>query len=169
MPLLLVPPARSPARVHTRALMTSRLTAAWIRLTYRGGLYLRDHYRTCSWCGCIHPFDLIELLDAGKSRLRHIRPGKIVLLTPNPIAGELVAMGSVPGPVFPKDRQPADLSSKFLLASIPGVNPTRTELLNEHYDRPCHVPAPDLIEQPLYAEHTTDSQWAAIEAVAEGA
>lgn len=141
---------------------------AWIRLEHRGGIYSRSHYRVCSYCTCIHPADLIELLEAGESRLIRARPGKHLLLTPNPIAGDLVIMGSTPGAVF-AERKGADLVSRLWREAREGVHPTISERLQEHFDRPCHEPAPSFIQQPFYAEHTTDSQWAAIEAAAEGA
>jgi hypothetical protein len=169
MAVLPVSPSPSPARVHGRGAALCRFNPAWIRLTYRGGPWSKDHYRVCSWCGCIHPADLIALLNAGDSLLRRARPRKHLLLTPNPIAGQLFQMGSIPGPVFPKHRRPADIPSKFLLAARPGVNPTAAERLAEHYDRPCFEPAPDLIIQPFYAEHTTEAQWLLIETAAEGA
>jgi hypothetical protein len=170
MPLSLeIYSALSPARIHELAYQHCGHHPCWIRLGYAGGIYSIEHYRICSYCRCIHPADLVSLLEAGNSRLIRARPGKHILETPNPIAGELVRMGSLPGAVFPKDQEPADLISKLLLAAAPGISPTISERLAEHFDRPCLEPAPAMIEQPFYSEHTTESQWAAIEAAVEGA
>lgn len=169
MAVSLVGPALSPARVHERARAMTGHQPCWTRLQYLSGLYSKEHYRTCSWCGCIHPVDLVELLQMGSSSLKRDRTAKLILVTPNPIAGVLVRFGSMPGAVFAKDYQPADLMSQLLLAARQGIKPTIGERLAQHYERPCMQPAPELIAQPFYAEHATQSQWAAIEAVAEGA
>lgn len=165
----LVNSALSPARVHERSRQLCGHHPCWIRRAYAGGIYSIEHYRTCSYCRCIHPTDLVELLYLGGSRLILVAPGKAILETPNPIAGDLVTMGSMPGAVFAKDHEPADLMSRIYLAAKPGFEPTISERLAEHYERPCQEPAPALIAQPFYAEHTTPTQWAAIEAAAEGA
>lgn len=164
-----MPYALTPARVHDRAYQLCGHQPAWIRQPYRGGIYHCEHFRVCSYCGCVHPLDLLELLHAGEARLEPTaKPDKYLLLTPNPVAGKVVRMGSMPGPVFTPDGQPADLVSRLLLAAKPGLEPTITERLAEHYDRPCFEPAPAFIRQPFYSEHTTQLQWAEIEAAAQG-
>jgi hypothetical protein len=167
MPDVLVAQTPSPARVHQNARALIGHHPYWARRSYQGGLWCRDHYRICSLCGCIHPADMIELLLAGASRLEAAsKPGKSFFFTPNPIAGELVRMGSMPGRVF--DDQPRSLRARLIAppsAHLP-FPPTMNERLACHFERPCLEPAPEMIAQPFFDEHTTGPQWAEIEAAA---
>jgi hypothetical protein len=159
----------SPARVHDRARERTGHQPAWLRRAYEGGPYSVSHFRTCSWCRCIHPQDLIELLADGNSSIHPgNNPGKFLLVTPNPIAGDLIHRGSVSGRVFARDREPADLVSALFLARNPALNfePTIGERLAGHFERPALEAAPELIVWPFYTEHTTDRQWAEIAAAA---
>jgi hypothetical protein len=159
----------SPARVHERARALTGLSPCWIRQQYAGGLYAVSHFRICSYCRCIHPADLIELLEAGASRLEiTAKAEKFLFVTPNPVAGDLVHMGSIPGRVFAKDREPADLVSALLLAADPQLTfaPTIGERLAGHFERPALEPAPAMIPWPFFIEHTTERQWPEIEAAA---
>lgn len=56
-------------------------------------------YRTCSYCGSIHPEDLIGFLEKGNARLdradmKYGWPHKFYCAVPNPIAGQTVKIGS---------------------------------------------------------------------------
>lgn len=170
MPYALGTLTPAPARVHPDAFRLIGHRPAWLKREYQGGLVSTEHYRTCSYCGCIHPWDMMDLLSAGKSTLMPTtKSGKLLLITPNPIAGKLVHHGSQPGHVFDRNSEPANLVSKLLLAAKPGLNPTIAERLTEHFDRPLLASAPDFIGQPFFIEHTTEPQWAEIEAAAKGA
>lgn len=169
MPYALGFQSPAPARVHDRGFERTGHRPTWLRRPYVGGLYSTEHYRTCSWCGCIHPGDMIELLWMRRSKLeRTAKEGKHLFLTPNPIAGELVRMGSMPGPVFA--FEPTCLSERLLAPARRDLEiaPDLVERLAGHFERPCLEPAPALIRQPFYSEHTTAPQWAMIEAAAEG-
>lgn len=150
----------SPHKVHGHAAGLIGIAPTWVWTHYRGGIYRMDHYRRCSWCGCIHPSDMMALLRAGRSSLERTgRFEKRIFRTPNPIAGRSCVIGSIPGAVFERDREPADLVSKLLLDTRPGISPTISERLAEHYDRPAVAIAPEMIEQPFYLDHTSDAQW----------
>lgn len=164
----------SPARVHEQARALTGHHPCWVRRPYCGGLYSIEHFRACSYCGCINPGDMIELLEAGGSSFESAtKNGKFILLTPNPIAGDLVHMGSVSGPVFNRDHGPINLRDKLRDPTRRGLvfSPTVAERLAGHFERPALEPAPAMIPWPFYAEHTTDRQWPEIWAAAssEGA
>lgn len=162
-------PSPSPARVHERARYMVGHHSRWIYRPYNGEIYSIAHFRICSWCVCIHPGDLIDLLNAGRSTFRETaKPGKFILTTPNPVAGKLVRMGSMPGPIFERGREPRDLSHKLTDPTKRGLafNPTKAERLVGHFERPALDTAPAMIAWPFYAEHTTDRQWPEIWAAA---
>lgn len=59
----------------------------------------QDDYRSCSYCGSIHPEDLIKLLKDGKATLggadwKYGWPHKFYVTAPNPLAGQEVKVGS---------------------------------------------------------------------------
>lgn len=157
----------APARVHERARALTGHHPAWIRRPYHGGIYSLEHFRVCSWCGCINPSDMIELLRAGDSRLEATaKDGKFLLFTPNPIAGELVRMGSIPIAVFNWEHPPSNLIAR-LRAEASEREASAAERLVGHIERPLYELAPLMIRQPFYDEHTTDRQWAEIWAAAQ--
>jgi hypothetical protein len=160
-------PSLAPARVHERARHLVGHHPCWLRRAYQGGLYSIEHFRICSYCGCINPTDLIELLLAGETRIEETgKPGKVLVITPNPIAGALVRMGSAPGPVFNRAYQPTSLRNRLkdpVRDGIP-VQPTIGERLSGHFERPALEQAPALIRWPLYSEHISQRQWPEIEA-----
>lgn len=157
---------RSPGRVHELARMRTGHHPAWIRRPYKGGVYSIEHFRICSYCGCIHPGDMIELLLAGGSGFESsFKPGKFLFTTPNPVAGELVRMGTLPVPVFNWVHQPGTLLIR-LKEEASERDATVAERLIGHIEKPVFEPAPDLIRWPFYAEHTTDHQWPEIWAAA---
>lgn len=158
----------SPMRVHSRAVELIGHRAHWHREFYRGGLYSTEHFRTCSYCGCIHPGDLIELLHAGGRLQQAIKPGKFYLFTPNPVAGNFVHMGTVPGHVFDPARWPHNLNHRLYCDTSPALRfePTIGERLSGHFERPALEPAPAEIKWPFYAEHTNERLWPEIWAAA---
>jgi hypothetical protein len=157
------PFAPSPARVHENARAHTGHHPHWEQREYRGGLFRTDHFRTCSYCGCIHPADLAELLEAGQSWLEECgKPEKRLLMTPNPVAGELVSMGSSPGPVFRRDVWPMTLKDKLLAPAAPDLCPSMGERLAGHFERPLLEPAPRMIPQPIFQDHMTERFWGEI-------
>jgi hypothetical protein len=161
----------SPSRVHDRARALSGHHPCWIRRPYAGGIYSIAHFRICSYCECAHPGDAIDLLLAGESRLEDSpKPSKHYLITPNPIAGDLVAMGSSPGAVFDRAHWPADLRHRLKDPARPGLafRPSIGERLAGHFERPALEQAPAWIQWPLYSEHISQSQWPEIWAAARG-
>jgi hypothetical protein len=159
----------TPGRVHQNARALSGHHPCWIRQEYAGGIWRRDHYRICSYCGCIHPADMHELLLAGGSRLEAAaKPGKHIFFTPNPIAGELCQRGSIPGRIFPAGGSPQTLRDRLRKPARPDLEfePSLGERLAGHFERPCLEQAPAMISQPFFGEHTTAAQWAEIEAAA---
>lgn len=163
-----------PAKVHARSRELTGHHPHWTRHLYRGGIYSLEHFFVCSWCGCIRPDDAISLLRAGHSHLEEsARPGRYELVTPNPIAGNLVHMGTLPGSIFSRDRQPINLDEKLRNPAKRGLmfTPTPQERLTGHFDRPALESAPTHIRWPLYRVHVSDRQWPEIWAAAsrEGA
>jgi hypothetical protein len=162
-------PPLSPQGVHTRACQLIGHRAYWHREPYRGGAYSTEHFRTCSYCGCINPGDLMQLLREGGRLESTAKPGKFYLITRNPVAGELVRFGSVSGAVFAKGKWPQDLRHRLygdVNAQLP-FQPTISERLSGHFERPALDSAPALIHWPFYAEHTNHEQWPDIWAAAK--
>jgi hypothetical protein len=67
-----------------------------------------EPFRSCSYCGSIHPEDLIKLIEAGATMhgadWKYGWPHKFyVEKIPNPHAGKVVEMGSSSGPSITKD------------------------------------------------------------------
>ena len=148
----------TPARVHEHARALIGHHPCWERRGYRGGIYSIDHFRVCSYCSCIHPGDLIDLLRAGGTFSPSLKHGKFILTTDNPIAGDLVRMGTLPTPVFNWAMQPTTLRRR--LNEVPSEpDATTADRLVGHIERPLFEIAPDRILWPFYAEHTTDHQW----------
>lgn len=159
----------SPARIHDRARALIGHHPAWLRRPFTGGLFSTEHFRICSYCRCIHPGDMIELLEQGGSTFASSdKPGRFLFTTPNPIAGDLVRMGSVQGPVFSRNDPPFTLRERLrwpVRAELEAA-PEIAERLTGHFERPHHEPAPAMIRWFFYAEHTTDQQWPEIWAAA---
>jgi hypothetical protein len=163
------PSTPSPARVHERARALVGHHPVWTSRPYAGGLYAIAHFRICSWCGCIHAGDLIDLLLAGRSSFESTaKPGKFLVRTPNPIAGDLVRMGSIPGRIFERGHEPVDLRQRLIAPAKRRLmfRPSTAERLSGHFDRPALEIAPTMIVWPFYAEHTNDRQWPEIWAAA---
>lgn len=161
----------SPARVHDRARALSGHHPCWLRRPYSGGPYSIFHFRVCSWCGCIHPADMIQLLRAGGRIEESSKPGKLYLITPNPIAGDLIPMGSIPGRCFDGSCQYLPPWRRLDAPPRAGLKfePDISERLAGHFERPALEAAPAEIHWPFYSEHTTDRQWPEIwEAAQEG-
>lgn len=158
----------SPARVHPRARELSGHHPHWHRASYRGGLICSLHFRTCSFCGSIHPSDMMALLRSGRSFLEPTaKADKRILRTPNPIAGRRIRMGSLPEPVF--EFWPLSLRDRLREPAAADCEPSPAERLAGHCERPLFRPAPDWIEQPFFLQHTTDEQWGEIlAAIAQG-
>lgn len=156
----------TPARVHADASALIGHRACWLRPRYSGGIWRRDHFRICSFCGSIHPRDLLNLLAAGGSELEPGgKPGKWILISPNPIAGHLGRMGSMPGRIF--DQPPRNLRERLISKARPlEFSPSMQERLSGHFDRPSLEIAPEMIAQPFFENHASEPQWAEIRAAA---
>lgn len=65
-----------------------------------GGPY-DDRHRTCSFCGSVHPSDLLDVLSAGAeietADWKHGWPSKLYVVIPNPKAGITAVVGRGPG------------------------------------------------------------------------
>lgn len=164
------PSSPSPARVHGNARAYTGHHPHWTRREYQGGLWRTDHFRTCSYCGSIHPEDLLDLLEAGGSWLEEVRgkPEKRILLTPNPVAGELVCIGSWPAPAFARDAKPRTLRERMLAPAAKGLNPSIGERLAGHLERSVFEPAPSHVPQPIFHEHLHERLWQWVQAASSG-
>jgi hypothetical protein len=160
-----------PARVHERMRSLVGHHPHWRRASYAGGLYCTAHFRTCSICGSIHPSDMAALLRAGHSRLEPestAKPHKRILITPNPIAGRSVQIGSTPGPVFDRGRWPQTLRDRLKDPAAQPQHPSIGERLACHFEHPSFEPAPPFIAQPFFLEHASAEQWEEIALLAYG-
>lgn len=78
-------------------------------------------FRTCSWCGAMHPEDLVAALRNG-SPVEWAKPGyKIYVDVPNPISGQEVKCGSRSGPVDPDDMSKGRYDEPIYGAAPPTV------------------------------------------------
>jgi hypothetical protein len=97
--------ALSPVCVHEPRVQLIGHRAYWHREPYRGGLFRLSTFACAATAAAS-----IRRHDRTAVKRRRLectsKPGKFLLFTPNPIAGELVHMGSVPGPVFDKPARP---------------------------------------------------------------
>jgi hypothetical protein len=154
-------PILSPARVHDRARQYTGHYPCWIRRPYQGGFFSIEHFRICSYCECIHPGDAIELLEAGAWLEEGNRPRKYLLQTPNPIAGDLVRMGSIPGPIFSGSIEFFPPGRRLRAPARDGLlfEPSAAERMAGHFERPALEQAPALISWPLFSDHVSDRQW----------
>jgi hypothetical protein len=109
---------------------------------------------------------MLDLLQAGASSLEPTaKAGKYLFLTPNPIGGTLVRMGSQPVPVFNWKEPPRNLRIR-LKHEASERDATAAQRLIGHIERPLLEPAPEMIRQAFFDEHSTRTQWAQIEAAA---
>lgn len=164
-------PAFSPLHVHEHAMgIGTRVKPCWQRAHYKGGRWWTEHFRTCSYCGSIHPADLIEILETEDEAqlVSTSKEGKFLLITPNPIAGQLVEMGSFPGRVFAASNWPQDLKQRLYFDSRGDLpfEPTIGERLQGHFERALYEPAPAMIQWPFYLDHTSERHWPEIWAAA---
>lgn len=158
----------APIDVHAGSLRYLGLEVEWRRHRYDGGPYSQMHYRVCSYCGSIHPGDMADLLREGRSRLEGTTKAyKRYFMTPNPIAGKTVRVGSRSGPVFTRDA-PRGLVARLLSDCVVELKPpvTLLERFRMRYDRPTMGTAPAEIQQKFYMEHATPELWEEIVDVA---
>lgn len=158
-----------PVEVHKGERMFGGHAPAWASRPYDGGPYDHSHYRQCTYCGSIHPEDMISLLRLGESQIVSTTKGyKRYLVTPNPIAGqEGVNCGSRSGPVY-QHQLVGDDSERRLNEYAP-KDLTEEELALGHYKRVTLGKAPSTIQQKFYLNHTHTDQWQDIvDAAVEG-
>jgi hypothetical protein len=71
------------------------------------GTHLSHHTRTCSYCGSVHPEDLLRILenggDLGGSDWKYGWPHKFYVTALNPSKGEITQIGSSSGPVYSEE------------------------------------------------------------------
>jgi hypothetical protein len=72
------------------------------------------------------------------------KPHKRILITPNPIAGRSVQIGSTPGPVFDRGRWPQTLRDRLKDPAAQPQHPSIGERLACHFEHPSFEPAPPL-------------------------
>jgi len=78
-------------------------------------------YRQCSYCGSIHPEDMLALIKSGSRLTGTTKAYKRYLITPNPIAGQDCSIGSRPGPDGREEipgKAPATIQQKFYLDHV---------------------------------------------------
>lgn len=129
----------------------------WRVQAYDGGPY-KHTFRTCSYCGGMHPADLIDLLDHEEDvDVAPTTKGHkwYVKGVPNPIYGRSCRSGSRSGPVFERGR------GQTLLQRLrdPSIMPRELgrasilERLRGHYERPMYSAAPKHCFAKFYTYH----------------
>lgn len=106
-------------------------------------------YRTCSWCGSIHPEDLFNAVEAGAelggSDWKYGWPHKFYVHgVPNPLAGQVVRCGSIS---MHKSREPTEEERAH-------YSNWREEGDRRVADR--MAPAPATLQAKWYNEHIKD-------------
>lgn len=110
----------------------------------------RDRLRRCSYCGSVHPEDLLDALNKW-ARLRFADwkygwPHKFYVEgVPNELAGQTVEVGSTSGPSFGSDGSP----------NLPDLTPE--ERLSRRFDRPIMGEAGPYAVVKFYNEHLLDA------------
>lgn len=110
----------------------------------------RDNLRRCSYCGSVHPDDLLNALKSGGrlelSDMKYKWPHKYyVKNVPNELAGQTVRVGSRSGPTELPDGTPA----------LPDL--TAEELAAGRYRRDIMGQAPRDAVVKFYSEHMVDA------------
>lgn len=102
---------------------------------------------TCSFCGSMNPDTLMELLESGGAELGPTdKSYKVYVSRLNPIAGQIIRIGSDSGPAF--DR--AGMPSRSDL--------TPEEIKANHYHRDITGPAAPMTHEKFYFRHLSDDQ-----------
>jgi|ERR1700687_324385 len=108
--------------------------------TREGEPYI-DGFRHCSYCGSLHPEDLIAALKAGAtmhgSDWKYGWPHKFYVTVPNHIAGKVVEMGGESGPNITEDT--------------PGAVKR-----DGYWHKPFMEPAPATCQSKFYNTHLGD-------------
>lgn len=152
---------KDPSEVHKNSPQYSNHVPTWARWKYDGGPYRHD-YRACSYCGCIHPEDLLVLIKRGGVSLEGTgKDYKRYFILPNPIVGRRCRVGSKSGPVFKRPVPRHWWSRLFESHDMPldFGRPTLRERLRGHYNRPLYGTAPATIHQKFYFDHVTREEW----------
>jgi len=133
----------------------------WEVRPYDGGPY-RNTFRTCSYCGSMHPEDLISFVREGRARLEGTTKNyKFYVRVPNPIAGQTCRIGSSSGRVFPVRATPKGVIARLLAEhDMPERlgRPTMLERIRNHYSRPTMGDAPDMVHAKFYTWHLSEDQ-----------
>lgn len=144
-----------PMQAHGPLSVQQDHRCSWRVQPYDGGPY-RHTFRTCSYCGGMHPEDLIRLIEQGADVSGTTKGHKFyVERVPNPIAGQRCRSGSRSGPVFDRGhgqrlanrlRDPSIMPRELGRATI-------MERLRGHYERPTYSPAPQHCFAKFYTYH----------------
>lgn len=143
-----------PVEVHRGSPMYGDHQPTWEKRARRDDdPHDRSGYRCCSYCGSMHPEDLITALRDGARLQGTNKSYKRYVILPNPIAGQDVKMGSASGPTH--ERRVIGEEPKLRTDMVF----TPEELAAGRYDREIRGAAPTTIHQKFYMEHTTHEQW----------
>lgn len=139
----------------------------WEVRPYDGGPY--DHgLRTCSYCGSLHPDDVIALVRSGRPLEGTSKRYKAYISPPNLVAGKRVRTGSESGPVFgrikPTTRVQRILGPHDMPARL--GQPTLMERLIGRYDRKIFGVGTATAFGKVYFWHFTDAELAELRSAA---
>lgn len=142
----------------------------WQVRPYDGGPYMHT-FRTCSYCGSIHPDELIEHVRLGTGQLHGTtQNNKVYLDIPNPVAGQRVRVGGECGPVFSPDAPSGVIARLLAEHSMPDRlgRPTLRERIRGRYSRAIMGEAPTLVRAKLRTWHLSEDQRLELQALVRG-
>ncbi len=157
-----------PSVVHRHSPMLRGIPAPhWQRRGWDGGPYSQEHYRVCSYCGSMHPEDLRNLIAGGSTTIQGTTKAyKRYIMTPNPIAGREVRIGSRSGPIVHVGGEPQGAVARLLApidrerSGVPeGHRIGLLQRLRGTWEHDMLGTAPRMIQQKFYMEHVTREEW----------
>lgn len=112
-------------------------------------------FRHCSYCGSLHPEDLITAIEAGAvlggADWKYGWPHKFYVTVPNKIAGKVVEMGGTSGPNINGDTPGAVWKSTCGHSDC-----TERSSGHGYWKLPSMEPAPATCHVKFYNEHLSD-------------
>lgn len=105
----------------------------------------RDGYRSCSFCGSMHPDDFFAAIDRGRMLIGTDKNYKVYVEMPHPSAGKQIVVGSESGPAFDREGKP----------NKPDL--TLIEKARGRYDRKIMGTAGPTTQAKFYYQHLDDA------------
>lgn len=143
-----------PSQAHGTMAVQRLHKSHWKVRPYDGGPY-HHKLRQCSYCGGLHPDDLIAAVEAGAKIEGTDKGYKLYARVPNLVAGKWVRTGSSSGPTF--RRAPTTLRER-LVGPTMVTDPTLQERISGRFDRSLYDLGSPEAHVKVYLWHFTDAQ-----------